>query len=322
MNNSFKSTMTTSQSPKDVAICVTTCFRPEGLRRLLESLAAQQFIKNTRPNIHIAIVDNDANGSARDVCNYFLARHDVKLEYDIEEQRGIPNARNRAVKMVKDKVDFIAILDDDEVADHNWLDELMATQQEFDADILTGPVVPYFMGATDRWLQTLFKRASLPNGQNLLHNYNYAYTSNLFAKSEIFQYFRFDERFALSGGEDTHFFMQIFAKDYRAIWAANAMVTEWLPESRTNPQWLWKRAYRCGNGFAACELVQNRTLRTRLQRIAKGVFRLLEGLTITIVSLGRKLVLVRGIQTICLGLGMISGSFGVEYQEYKKVHVV
>jgi succinoglycan biosynthesis protein ExoM len=322
MNNSFKSTISISHCPKDIAICVTTCFRPEGLRRLLESLAAQQFIKNIRPNIRIAIVDNDANGSARDVCDYFMARHDVKLEYDIEEQRGIPFARNHAINMIKNDVDFIAILDDDEVADVNWLDELMTTQQEFEADIVTGPVLSHFMGPTDKWLQAFFHRSNLQNGQNLLHNYNYVYTSNLLAKAELFQHVHFDERFALNGADDTHLFMQIFKIGYKAIWAENAMVTEWLPESRTNPQWLWKRAYRRGNGFAFCELVQNRTLKTKIQRIAKGLFRLFEGFFITIISLGRKSVLVRGIQTICLGVGMISGSFGVEYQEYKKVHVV
>jgi succinoglycan biosynthesis protein ExoM len=314
--------MLTAQTPKDIAICVTTCFRPDGLRRLLESLASQAFVKNVRPNICIAIVDNDAAGSARRVCEDFVATHDIQLKYDIEVKRGIPIARNHVVDMVKDDVDFIAILDDDEVAAPNWLDELMSAQDEFDADILTGPVKPHFMGATERWLQRFFERASLSNGQNLRHNYNYVYTSNLLAKAELFQRLRFDERFALSGAEDTQLFMQIFEQGYKAIWAENAVVTEWLPESRTNPQWLWKRAYRRGNSFAICELVQSKTFKIRAQRIIKGGLRCLQGLAIAGMSLGRKSKFVRGIQTTCLGAGMISGSFGVEYQEYKTIHVV
>jgi succinoglycan biosynthesis protein ExoM len=315
--------MSNVQTTQAIAICVTTCFRPEGLRRLLESLAALQFIKNVPPDIRIVIVDNDAAGSARRVCDDVRASHGIALEYEIEARRGIPIARNHAVDMAKQqRVDFIAILDDDEVADVHWLDELMAAQVEFEADVLTGPVLPYFMGATDRWLQRFFERANLANGQDLRHNYNYVYTSNLLARAELFRDLRFDERFALSGAEDTHLFMQMFEKGYRAVWAENAVVTEWLPESRTNPQWLWKRAYRRGNSFAICELVQNSSLKTRGRRIAKGIFRCLQGLLSTMISLGRKSQFVQGVQGLCLGVGMISGSLGFEYQEYKQIHGV
>jgi succinoglycan biosynthesis protein ExoM len=314
--------MPNTQTPKAIAICVTTCFRPEGLSRLLESLVAQQFVKSTRPDLRLVIVDNDAAGSAQRVCENFRAKHQIPLEYEIEKQRGIPIARNHAVDMAKHHVDFIAILDDDEVADVHWLDELMAAQVEFGADVLTGPVAPYFMGATDRWLQRFFERANLANGQDLRHNYNYVYTSNLLAKAELFWDLRFDERFALSGAEDTHLFMQIFEKGYKAVWAENALVTEWLPESRTNPQWLWKRAYRRGNSFAICERVQNKSLKTRSGRIAKGLFRCGQGLVGSIISLGEKSRFVQGVQILCLGAGMVSGSFGFEYQEYKKIHVV
>ena len=308
--------------PKSIAVCVITCFRPDGLRRLLEGLAKQQFSKNPPPDVRIVIVDNDAEGSARSICNQFVATHDVQLEYDIEPQRGIPCARNHAVDMAKDKVDFIAIIDDDEVPAQNWLDELMAAQQEFEADILTGPVAAHFVEPPAHWLRGFYGSGNLPNGKNLLDNYRYAYTSNLLAKAELFQHLRFDERFRFSGREDTHLFMQAYKQGYRAVWAANALVTEWIPASRTNFQWLWQRAYSGGNGFALCELVQDRTLKTRVQRIAKGSFRFLQGVATAILSLGRKAVFVRGIQIAYLGAGMITGSFGSEHQEYKTIHRV
>ena len=281
-----------SAKPVSIAICVITCFRPDGLHRLLEGLAAQQFTKNYQPNIQIVVVDNDAEGSARRVCDEFVTKHDMRLDYDIEKQRGIPFARNRAVDMAKNNVDFVAIIDDDEVPARNWLDELLAAQQEFEADILTGPVAPRFMEPTAHWLHNFFGSGNLPNGQNLLHNYGYVYTSNLLAKAELFQHLRFDERFRSSGADDTHLFMQVFEKGYKAVWADKALVTEWLPGSRTNSKWLWKRAYRRGNGFAFCELVQSRTLKTRSQRLAKGSFRLIQGVVIAVASIGRRSVFV------------------------------
>ncbi|MEL6441976.1 MAG: glycosyltransferase [Cyanobacteria bacterium J06621_8] len=314
----------TPNNPKSikVAICVITCFRPDGLKRLLEGIAAQQFSKNSQPDIHLVVVDNDAEGSAKNVCDQFMAEHDVKLQFDIEKQRGIPFARNHSVDLVKNEVDFIAILDDDEVPAEDWLDELLAAQQEFKADILTGPVAPHFVQPTADWLHGFFGSGNLPNGQNLLHKYGYVYTSNLFAKAELFQKIRFDEQFRSNGADDTHLFMQVYDNGFKAVWADKALVTEWLPASRTNPKWLWQRAYRRGNGFAFCELVQSRTLGTRIQRLAKGAFRFIQGILTAVVSLGRKAVFVRGIQTAFLGAGMITGSFGSQYQEYTKIHQV
>jgi succinoglycan biosynthesis protein ExoM len=305
-----------------IAVCVITCFRPDGLKRLLEGVAKQKFTKNPIPDLRIVIVDNDANGSAKSVCNDFIAHHDIQLLYEIEQQRGIPFARNHSVDMVKNDVDFIAIMDDDEVPADNWLDELLSAQQEFSADILTGPVQPHFVERPADWLQGFFRSGNLSNGENLRHNYSYAYTSNLFAKAELFQQIRFDEQFRSNGADDTHLFMQVYQKGYKAVWAENAWVTEWLPASRTNYKWLWQRAYRRGNGFAFCELVQNRSFATRLQRFIKGFFRLIQGLLTAAISFGRKAVFVKGIQTFFLGVGMITGSFGSEYQEYKTIHPV
>ncbi|MEO0924877.1 MAG: glycosyltransferase [Cyanobacteria bacterium J06643_13] len=313
---------TENATPSKIAVCVITCFRPDGLKRLLAGMAKQKFIKNPPPEIKLAIVDNDAEGSARSVCDEFIAQHDMQLEYEIEKQRGIPFARNHSVDMVKNEVDFIAIMDDDEVPAENWLDELMAAQKEFSADILTGPVEPHFVERPADWLLGFFGSGNLVNGHDLYRHYGYVYTSNLFAKAELFQHIRFDEQFRSNGADDTHLFMQVYEKGYKAVWADHALVTEWLPASRTNYRWLWQRAYRRGNGFAFCELVQNRTLGTRIQRLAKGIFRFVEGILTAALSFGRKAVFVRGIQTSCLGAGMITGSFGSEYQEYRTIHRV
>jgi succinoglycan biosynthesis protein ExoM len=308
--------------PTKIAICVITCFRPDGLKRLLNGVAKQKFTKNLAPEIKLVIVDNDAEGSARGVCDEFVAHHKIQLVYEIEKQRGIPFARNHSVDIAKNDVDFIAIMDDDEVPAENWLDELMAAQQEFSADILTGPVTPHFVEQPANWLESFFGADNLSNGQNLHHNYEYAYTSNLFAKAELFQHIRFDEQFRSNGADDTHLFMQVYQKGYKAIWAEKALVTEWLPTSRTNYKWLWQRAYRRGNGFAFCELVQNRSIGTRIQRFAKGTFRLVQGILTAAISFGRKAVFVKGIQTSFLGAGMITGSLGSEYQEYRTIHRV
>src|SRR3546814_5886123 len=43
-------------SMANIIVCIATCNRPQGLRRTLESLAAQQ----TRHNLEVLVADNDA----------------------------------------------------------------------------------------------------------------------------------------------------------------------------------------------------------------------------------------------------------------------
>lgn len=305
-----------------IAVCVITCLRPDGLRRMLEGLAKQKFSKNPKPDIRIIIVDNDSEGSAKPVCENFVQIFGECLEYDVEKERGIPIARNHAVNMAKDKVDFIAILDDDEVPESDWLDELLTAQCEFDADILTGPVKPYFVDQSASWLQSFFGSGHLPNGHLLANSYDYVYTSNLFAKSKIFREISFDERFRFSGAEDTFLFMEVFEKGYKVVWADKALVTEWLPSSRTNPKWLCERAYSKGNRFALCELTQHSSVFLQIVRASKGLVHTTRGCLMVLLSLGRRLSFIKGMQSIFLGIGMITGSIGWKYQEYKQIHRV
>ncbi|UCC32144.1 MAG: glycosyltransferase family 2 protein, partial [Phycisphaerales bacterium] len=111
-----------------VAVCVITCRRPEGLQRLLRALNALTF-RGDPPDIEVIVVDNDADTSAASVCD--LLRRDLNwpLRYEVEPQRGIPFARNRAVACAADTADFVSFIDDDEVPQPSWLDELLAVQR-------------------------------------------------------------------------------------------------------------------------------------------------------------------------------------------------
>ena len=79
-----------------VAICVATYARCEGLRQLLESLAALQ-LDEPAPALRVVVVDNDAAASARAAVEG-LKGFPWPCEYVVEPQRGISAARNAAVR--------------------------------------------------------------------------------------------------------------------------------------------------------------------------------------------------------------------------------
>ena len=139
-----KRTTYPADEPVRVAVCVITHQRPEGLTRLIRALDALSFQKEP-PNLQIIVVDNDSTGSALGVCERL--RDDVQwpVEYTREPRRGIPQARNKAVQCAVNQAEFLAFIDDDEVPDMSWLDELLRVQRTHDADVVAGPVVPHFM---------------------------------------------------------------------------------------------------------------------------------------------------------------------------------
>ena len=126
-----------------VAVCIATYKRPNGLLRLLESLQKQCFKKVHSPDWTITIVENDIEAMSRTIVNDFANKCSVPINYSVEPKRGIASARNTAVQMAGE-VDFIAFIDDDEIAESCWLDELLFVQSLYSVDIVKGPVIPRF----------------------------------------------------------------------------------------------------------------------------------------------------------------------------------
>ena len=94
--------------------------RPERLRALLRALqhqAPQQAFTYS-----IVVVDNDSLGSAEPVVQEARAYSAVAIRYDVEPQRNIALARNKAVAYAEGE--FLAFIDDDETPIESWLENL------------------------------------------------------------------------------------------------------------------------------------------------------------------------------------------------------
>src|SRR3546814_16979127 len=76
-------------------VCIATCNRPQGLRRTLESLAAQQ----TRHNLEVLVADNDAARKEGLAVVEQLASKGYRwpIEAVLVADRGIPLVRTALV---------------------------------------------------------------------------------------------------------------------------------------------------------------------------------------------------------------------------------
>jgi glycosyltransferase involved in cell wall biosynthesis len=300
-----------------VAVCVTTYLRPLGLARLLQALDALEFVKSPAPELEVVVVDNDPAGSAATVCDEWRARLRWPLRYEHETRRGVSQARNRAVAATRD-ADFIAFIDDDEVPAPGWLDELLRVQAAYEADVVSGPVLERFEEGAPDWVirgkfftprrdPTGFRRVD-PGAGNVLIR-----TAALEGMEPPF-----DERFALTGGEDTHLFLRLANAGRVMVWADDAVAYEYIPRSRTRVRWILLRVYRGANTWSACERELQPSLRARGMRVAKGVARIAAGAALLPVSwlFGRHMI-VRSLWYMSFGAGNLAGMAGLQYNEYR-----
>ena len=304
-----------------IAVGIVTYRRPEGLARLLISLNELTFFQDEPPDVSIIVVDNDSDGSAETVVESLRSVVRWPILYHVEPRRGIPHARNAVVAQAGDTADFIAFIDDDEEASPTWLVELLRVQQPYQADVVTGPVLPRFIEPPPRWILRgrFFEGPRHTTGKTL----DRAYTGNVLVAGEVFRKMEhlFDERMTLTGGSDEHFFRRVHRAGFKTVWAGEAAVYEWQPGTRTTVRWLAGRAFRTGNSRPTMLLDIDPFVTT----LAFLLFRSLLSMGLGLVKIPLGLVLgrhvfVHGVRNGSTGLGILLGLMGYRYQEYRTIH--
>jgi succinoglycan biosynthesis protein ExoM len=300
------------------AICISTYRRQGLLRDLLDGVAKLTFHKVAAPEVVIIVVDTpDEYGSAQEICRSVSLPW--ALKYVIEPRRGLTYARNRAISEANG-VDFIAFVDDDEIPSCGWLDELLWTQAEFRADVVSGPVVAQYSPSVADWIRAggFHNSPFQPTGTQCIT----AATHNVLVGTHVLQTVpAFDDTFALSGAEDTDFFLRVAQAGYKIVWCQNAIVFEHISAKRATLRWILRREYQTGNGWVFCEAIINTHVRDRIFRLFKACGHVAMGLASAIWSSLRldRIALVRSLRRVTMGAGMLTALAGHKYLAYEQV---
>jgi succinoglycan biosynthesis protein ExoM len=225
------------------SVVILTFRRPDFACRAVRSVLAQ---RDVGAAIEILVVDNDAQRSAREpIATLARAEPDLPIRYIAEPRPGISHARNTGVAAAAGE--FIAFLDDDEIASPHWLASFLTTARRFEADIIVGPVRPIFPAgaAVPPYAVKLYTRdAALPSGSTV----HWGGIGNaLLRKARCFpKPAPFDPRLGLAGGEDSVFLQQAVDAGCKLVWCAEAAVRETVPADKLAPGYLLRRAFRAG----------------------------------------------------------------------------
>jgi succinoglycan biosynthesis protein ExoM len=314
-----------------VAIAIATMQRPDMLGALLIRLQELQLpaVTQAEPHVEIVVVDNDPAQSARTVIDALRAAGTrFPIRYLTDPRRGIPFVRNTAVAAaLAAGATHVAFIDDDELPERDWLSTLMHVQNVYDADVVAGPCLSSLPGDAPAWAKgNAFRHESHRTGDPL----ETCATNNTLVRRSVFERLNpwFDERLALTGGTDRHFFLRAHDAGMRLVWAAEAVVREDVPSSRVTLPWVIARMYRQGACNAFCEIDLERKPLPRLQMLAQGAAFIAGGVALApLGALGalrpsrRGQHLVKYARYAAYGAGLIATATGQGlYEEYKKVH--
>lgn len=226
--------------PSTVTVCICTFRRPAMLRILLSELVRQD-TDGGAIRIDIAVVDNDAQGTAREVCEEFQAAQSVPLFYQIEAVRNFAIVRNRVTSMADGE--YVALIDDDELPGETWLKDLLHTIEAHQASGVLAPVVPKYSNDAPSWLvrSRICCRPDHPTGFEL--RWSQTRTGNALLRRSLFASDRlqFDPAFR-TGGEDVDFFKRAMGEGHRFVWSSEAAVYEEVPPSRAKLSYHIRRA--------------------------------------------------------------------------------
>lgn len=312
--------------PLKVAVLIATRQRPRMLERLLAAmpqLEREPFPNEPAIDLEVVVVDNDDAGSSRAVCE--AAPTGLRVTYVIEPRAGIPFARNTALRSVRRGTDFVAFIDDDEIPDPEWLVELLRVQRACRADMVTGPVHSLLPSDAPGWAKNgrIFAHPEHATGERLetTSTANCLISARVIADFERVGELCFDERLALTGGSDRHFFLRAHERGFSLVWAESACVREEIPKSRAKLPWVMQRMYRQGICNAFCEIDLKRLPVPRAQMAARGALFIASGLVL--LPLGAATgshKLVHYARYVAYGAGMLQAVRGRFYEEYKTVH--
>jgi succinoglycan biosynthesis protein ExoM len=288
--------------PLDASICVITYRRPEGLARLLDSIARLKQPEDFA--FEVVVVDNDPTSDE----DAELSLPGLPVRRFRQPHNRIAAARERAVREARGH--WVAFVDDDEELAEDWLVAYQQASERWqDADGFLGPVEPRFEEPGPAWLdaRTFFDRAHQRSGSVI--DPHRAYTANTWLRRRLFDDVSFDSAFDRTLGEDVDLFIRLSARGARILWCEEARVVEWVPPHRHRALSLLRRSFESGGAHA--ELLRRHgdaTTSWYLARSAAVALAMLCVLPIAALA-GRRPALL-ALRKFCVQLGRIGGFAG------------
>ncbi len=232
-----------------ISAIICTHNRADYLERALKSLAEQSLPPE---QFEVLVVDNASTDRTAEVARTWMSRM-PNLRYVREDRLGLSQARNTGAEA--SQAPYLAYLDDDARADHDWLRRLLDT---FEADATTpacigGRVWLDWETGVPRWLPSryysLYTFVDHGDKDRPLGEREYLVGANLaFRRDILLQLGGFDTKLGRKGstllsGEESAMVGALRERGLPVYYAGSAIVWHAVPPTRRRRRWLWARMF-------------------------------------------------------------------------------
>jgi len=305
-----------------IFIAVATCRRNELLKIALLSL--NQEIPMGVSRLEVCVGDNDLSGGGGETVLSLKSKVGYELTYVHCPEPGIPQVRNVLINQALASESTVLIfIDDDEVVDSTWLKELWGyyLKNQHIINAVHGPVLPVFAKKPSSWLPVeLYGRDLMSaTGKKL----NLAATNNVLIDLEFLREKRlfFNERMALTGGEDTEFFFRFTKAGGIIHWCNEAKVYEHIPDVRMTIGWLGRRSFRSGSSDVLFWRLNHSILYTLFWGLRRTIWNFIKNFSYLFVMGKPKYYYAKHLILLMKTFGLLSGILGYHYLEYRERHL-
>nr|MDH4412582.1 glycosyltransferase family A protein [Rhizobium sp.] len=271
----------------------------------------------------IVLVDNDSDGrEGVAVAQPWFETGRLNGILIVETLRGNCNAYNAAWLTALQNfpaMTHLLVIDDDEIADPNWIESMSRTKEQFGADLVGGPQVPVFptVETRDVPLHPVFTPPYQATGPvPLLYSSGNLLVSRAVLEASAFPFL--DPKFNFIGGGDANFIDQSVRKGFKAAWCHDAPVHETVPVGRLEPAWLRARGIRDG---VISTLVENGRRANQplgsVRVFLKSIALLIVSPVKALLAAGRLGSLKNSLYFVHVGIGRTLAHFGYADEQYR-----
>jgi len=267
-----------------INICICTYRRPDVLLTL-DSLGRQLLGSNM--HLRVIIADNDEVDSARELIQSYTINSSLDIYYVHAPKNNISLARNACLENADEGADWLAFIDDDEVASPEWLGNLVTCAQQTGSDVVFGPVFAQYPDFAPAWMREGDYHSNIPERRNGIVQTGHTCNALVKWKHKDFRMQRFLLEKGRTGGEDTEFFFRFWRLGAKMEICTEAVVFESIAPERLSVDWIKKRKFRSGQSYAY-HSVKNFAILSRFSLGIISVSKITYCFMFTVLSIGNE----------------------------------